>query len=418
MTKSPVRPALLLSGLACLLSSNGRADFVPANWQFRRLIQMDRTASIVTVPIDAVVYKGSAHLADVRVLRDQIETPYVLETLRGTANETELQPRMINKSVVSKTGLELTLDLGAASAHNRLRLTTPERNFKQRVRIETSDDAKRWAVARQDGYIFDFSQGDRRVSVLSVDYPVSTRRYMRATIFGWTDPKFVAGALLTHWVERADTRQTYTAFTQPAAVQDSQTQSTVYTIDLGFDGLPHDQLQLQVAPSLFYRAIEIETSKDEKEWTYAGQGVIYRTADGECLDLTFTEIWDRYLRFRIMNRDDQPLAVTSAAVNTIVRRVKLPAREAGPYWLAYGNPDGRLPSYDLNFVISQAAVAEMPAILGPPETNPGYRPKAPGVKPWSDRHPGILYSVLGVAIAGMAFVTIRFLMKAMGDQAG
>ena len=374
MTNRPVKFALVASALAWLLS-NAWADFSSANWQFRHPIRIESTAAIATVKIDPIVYRGSAaRLADLRVLRDSVERPYVLETLRGTANETELQPRIVNKAVVPNAGLELTLDLGAPAAHNRLRVTTPERNsserdsiyhnFKQRVRIETSNDDRHWAVAREDGYIFDFSQDDRRVSVLSIDYPVSTRRYVRATIFGWKDPKFVEGALLTHWMERPDTREGYAVFNQPVAVQEPKTQSTVYTIDLGFEGLPHDQMELNVAPALFYRAIEIETSKDGKEWTYAGQGVIYRTPEQQRLDASFGEVWDRYLRFRIMNRDDQPLAVTKVAVKTIVRQVKFQTGGAGQYWLAYGNADGKTPAYDLSFVIPKNVVAASPAALG------------------------------------------------------
>ena len=418
MTKRRVRagvPATLLA----LLCSLAWADFTAANWQFRRPIRIEGTASIATIQIDPIVYKGSAaRLADLRVLRDDVERPYVLETLRGTASETELQPRIVDKSVVSNAALRLTLDLGAPAANNRLRLTTSQHNFKQRVRIETSNDNRRWAVAREDGYIFDFSQDDRRVSVLSIDYPVSTRRYVRATIFGWKDPKFVESALLTRWLERPDTHESYAAFDKLAAVQDSKTQSTAYTIDLGFEGLPHDQLEINVAQSLFYRAIEIETGKDGKEWTYAGQGVIYRTPEQQCSTVGFGEVWDRYLRFRIMNRDDQPLAVTRVAINTIARQLRLRTGGEGHYSLVYGNADGKTPAYDLSFVMPKIASAASLATLGPEQVNPGYRPKPPAVIPWSDRHPGLLYGVLGVAVAAMGLVTIRFLMKVSAERSG
>jgi len=49
------------------------------------------------------------------------------------------------------------------------------------------------------------------------------------------------------------------------------------------------------------------------------------------------------------------------------------------------------------------------------ETNPGYRPPPPPVVPFSDRHPEVLYGVLGVAVLGLGFLTVRFLQKA-GDN--
>jgi len=62
---------------------------------------------------------------------------------------------------------------GRAPSTAALRLSAAESNFRQKVRIETSDDNRFWLVSRDDGYIFDFTQGDRKLSVLTVDYPVS-----------------------------------------------------------------------------------------------------------------------------------------------------------------------------------------------------------------------------------------------------
>ena len=49
--------------------------------------------------------------------------------------------------------------------------------------------------------------------------------------------------------------------------------------------------------------------------------------------------------------------------------------------------------------------------MGEWKINPDYRPPADAVKPWSERYPGVLYGVLGVAILAMGVVTVRFLLK-------
>src|SRR5258708_3087323 len=99
---------------ALLFATILRADFDPARWQFRRTIQLDCAAPIATVKIDGCVYRGSAaRLADIRVVRSAAERPYVLEALRGSFEEKELQPSVLNKAAVPGVGVEVTLDLGA-----------------------------------------------------------------------------------------------------------------------------------------------------------------------------------------------------------------------------------------------------------------------------------------------------------------
>ncbi len=51
---------------------------------------------------------------------------------------------------------------------------------------------------------------------------------------------------------------------------------------------------------------------------------------------------------------------------------------------------------------------EAPWTAGALEPNPEYRPPATPDKPWSERHPVILYTVLGGAVLGLGAATLRF----------
>src|SRR5579864_2051315 len=148
---------LVLSLLA--LASLARADFDAARWRLRKPIRLTANVPLSALRIDSETFRGSLEqLDDVRVVRDAAEIPYVLQTLFGQRGDREFQPAISNQSV-TPDGVQATLDLGARAQHNRLRIATRRVNFKQRVRIETSDDAQHWAVAREDGFIFDFSEG-------------------------------------------------------------------------------------------------------------------------------------------------------------------------------------------------------------------------------------------------------------------
>ncbi len=371
------------------------ADFDPQHWRLRRQITLDSPRPVAGFPIDPVLYRGLARdQADLRIVRGGIEIPYVITTLSDQSSETELHPPVLNQGVVPDVGIEVTLELDGLVRHNRLRLSTPERNFRQRVRIETSGDSQHWSIVRDDGYIFDFSQDGRRVSVLTVDYPVSTKRYVRATVFGWKDIHSIESAWLTDYVERPAIRDTM-AIIQP-----------VRPIDLGSPGLPYNQVRFVIGPGFFHRAAAIETSPDGQTWWTAGTGVLSRTQDDEQLTIDFPEQRERFIRAHVYNGDDQPLPVESLTLAAFRRTIAFPANQPGVYWVYYGNPNARPPSYDFGYVAAQPVAPG--ATLGPELANLAYR--APR-KPWTDEHPDLLYSILGAAVLVMGTVTFRFLRK-------
>ncbi len=387
-----------------------RADFDPAHWQFLRTVTANQAQQVCVLPLDRAVYEGARpDLGDLRVVRDGREVPYVLETLAGAVEKTELRAQILDRSVVPAAGLELTLDLGREARHNRLRIATGKTNFWVKVRIETSPDGLRWALARGDGYLFDFTQGGRSISMLTVDYPLSTRRFVRATFFGWMKTDAVTGAWLTDYRERAPVWQSV-ALALPARIEDGDTSLVVF--DLGAERLPHSRLRLETGAALFHRACEIESSSDRKEWRYIASGVVYRFPDEESLTLDFPEQWDRYLRLRIFNGDDRPVPVERAVFETIRRRVKFLPAAAGEYALYYGNPQAQAPSYDLGSILARRTqAAETVLAAGAERWNGAYRPPR---KPWSDRYPAVLYGVLAAAIVSMGYVAVRFLGSVKG----
>ncbi|HEX6897584.1 MAG TPA: DUF3999 family protein [Bryobacteraceae bacterium] len=393
------------------------ADFQPERWKYRRALPADTGAQVVALNLDrGILVNAQPDLADLRVVRGGDEIPYVLERMTGSHQHEELPSRILEQGVASSGNFQLTVDVLAGRRHNGIRLATSRINFRQRVRIEISDDRRDWTIARDDGSIFDFAQDDRRISILDVAYPPSSRRYIRVTVYGWDDPKAVTQCWVTIEEDKPPMRDVMASLqTEPR--QDAKTQSTVYTWDLGVSGIPHDELSVNVGTPAFERAAVVETSVDGKHWTALGSGVLSRFSKEESLKLNFPESHERYVRLRIYNRDDRPLDMKAAVLSVTRSRVKFKPVGAGPYWLYYGNPDARVPQYDLRDLLAREPPGtETSVSAGVDQRNPAYREKPPAPKPWSERHPEILYITLAIAVAGMGTVTVRFLLKAKADS--
>ena len=273
---------LLLSLFAA--SAIARADFDPARWQFRRSIAIEKPVPVASFIVDRSLYRGSrAQLADLRIVRDQKETPYIIRELE-VPDETPLVP----------------------------------------------------SIGRE-----------------------------------------------------------------------TNTHTTLVTADAGFEGLPHERVQLVIDPGPFYRSVKIESSRDSTKWRPIGEGFIFRTEDMGAFTVSFAEQWDRYLRIRIINGDNPPLVVRQLILSTNHRVVEFPAEATGQYWLYYGSPGARLPSYDFAQT-RPLRVQPVTVELGAQENNPTYRENQ---KPWTDRRPEVLYAVLAAAILVMGFIAVRFLLK-------
>ncbi|MBV9676952.1 MAG: DUF3999 family protein, partial [Acidobacteriaceae bacterium] len=292
--------ALSLLAVSCSL----RADFDVQRWQFRRPIEVKETAAVAAFAVYASVYRDSrARLRDLRIIRAGSETPYQLRTMSGSHEEVELRPTLLNKAVVPQIGLQAVLDLNGHVQHNRLRLVTGQKNFKEAVRVETSDDRRNWALLRNDGLIFDISREDRDVSDLTVEYPVSTRRYLRLTIPGWNDPAYLKSAWLLYRKEVPAVREVMATLT-PVVTEVSKAGTSSVLFDLGFEGLPYDRLDISTGPGVFSRNVEVFVSNDRNNWSFAGGGVLLRTAERTQLSIQVPEQWNRYIKLNIFNGDD------------------------------------------------------------------------------------------------------------------
>ena len=389
----------MLLCVACL----AKADFVPEKWSLRRPVQTAPGAAVSTLTIDQTVYAGSRErLLDLRLVRNGAEVPYVLDTLAPTYETKEFQPKVLNQAVVPGVGVEATLDLGSHPHHNQLRIESSATNFQQKIRIDTSDDAKRWATVLQDAFVFDFKQDNRQASLLSVNYPVSTRRYVRLTIFGWTDPTRLSGAWVSYQAETGGTRDIVATATA-RAVDD------YWLVDLGAPGIAHDALDVEIGAGLFYRTVDVESSGDGKTWYQCGGGILARTAEQERLTLHFPEQWDRYFRLRVHNGDNPPLVPGKVQFSNWRRVLKFRSDTPGEWFLYYGNAEAKTVSYDLSWSANLEDAQQ--ANFGSQQRNPAYHEPVPPEKPWSERHMSLMYGVLILAVLIMGAVSVRFLLK-------
>lgn len=397
--------------LALLTAIPLAADFDASRWKFRQPVPVTPGPGLAAVEANKDVLTGArAGLGDLRVTRDGKEIPYLIDTLSGSSEEKPQSLEILDQSVRPGSGLQLVLDFGSRARHNRVRVQTSRDNFRAAVRVETSEDCRTWSLARAGAYLFDFTQDNVHYESLDIVYPLSTRRYLRLTIAGWDDPKFVTGAQAFETISTPPKLMTLGSCT-PRPQPEPAAKSTLHACDLG-ESMPVERVRFETGPEAlargFHRAVQIESSPDAVRWTFAGSGVLSRLDDETSLTVAARGA-ARYWRARIFDRDDQPLPVTAMHFETVIREIRFERGSPGEYALYYGNPAAETPAYDLPVLLRGSAPQVTPARLGARQPNPAYREPE---KPVSERNPWLLQGILIAAVLILGFVTVRFLRKA------
>ena len=110
------------------------------------------------------------------------------------------------------------------------------------------------------------------------------------------------------------------------------------------------------------------------------------------------------VRLTIQNGDDAPLALHAIALQMRERQVCFLRQANTSYTLRYGNPLLGAPQYDLS-PIEAAAISVSESTLGPERV---LTPEAAtGLRPFTERHPVLLWIALIVVVSTLGFVALR-----------
>jgi hypothetical protein len=117
----------------------------------------------------------------------------------------------------------------------------------------------------------------------------------------------------------------------------------------------------------------------------------------------------------IENRDDAPIQIASIKLEMLERKLCFDAAAGVAYTLYYGDATLGAPQYDYAslFALAQNPVA---AQLGAETANPSYQPR-PDERPFTEKHPALLWVALVLVIALLGFVALRSFKAAPGGPA-
>jgi Protein of unknown function (DUF3999) len=412
--------ALLLAGLSGIAAL---AADLPGKWRAWRYSRPVETPAPQEGPVEltlpwAIYPHCATGCVDARLLNERgEESPYAaLEQLPGTRSESRAA-RVVENSFVADRYTQVVGDLGEGfAAYDRVIVDTDRGDFLAWAEVALSDDAKTWRVVEPRAPIARFRARSIE-GTQSISFSALGSRYLRVRIQEPSARFPVSGLRVLREETKPGRKSGVPAAFSVHAPADPAESS--WTARLESPNQPVGELLVSSDSPEFYRAVRIRGSVDGRNWTYRGSGTVYRYSlkgkTRESLRITLPEYaGDRYLLVDIVNGDDQPLRNVALALFATPRSLLFKPKPGERYALIYGNERASAPEYDLRHtLLPRPAGSEYPqANLGPEELNGSYRDP----RPFTERHPEVLWTALGVAILLIGLTAIKTLRDPAGGE--
>jgi hypothetical protein len=384
-------------------------------FKYQRQVQAPGSGGQQYFVVDEAVWQHARpNLGDLRLYLAGKEVPYALQIESG-GSETEreefrvLQPAMVG----GKT--QFLLDMSGVAEYDRVELKLARKNYVAHARVEGQDDphGASWADL---GTTTLYDLLDEKLGHNStLQIPLSTYKYLRVTIDTSVKPSDVRSG--TAGIIRASKAEfrTISAGSHPSQQGQGQlAKDTVMTFSVP-ENIPVERLVLEIDPAQpnFQREIEFHGDRDQ----YLGSGEICRIhmqRNGQRIDVEKTSldidaIGERTLKAIIHNGDDQPLQITGANLQQYERRIYFDSASRAEYTLYYGDKKLDAPVYDYARLF-QRDPGSSQASLGGEESNAAYTAR-PDDRPWSERHPTVLWAAIVAAVLVLGAIALKSARK-------
>jgi hypothetical protein len=371
------------------------------------------------VAVDPAIFPHAApQLADLRLYRDATETPYAIQMSEPTPQNSRHVPLLNLGETKGHTVFDAAMPAGT---YGDLELGIDGRDFLAAVTVTGRQMEAAGPAARLGSFtIFDLTrQKLGRSTVLHL--PVSDFRYLHFQIDGNVKPSSVKGLAVPG---NAGSEPKYIAVSATSTIR-QQGPQTVIEFTLAAH-TPVDRIAFVpgAQPANFSRDVEVRVFTDVgkraesyelvQTWSSSGNLLrVHRVENGHAINEEHLSVpapsglTDEPTRWRIAieNGDDTPLDLKSVRTEMVRRDLCFDAAAGATYRLLYGDEAVSAPRYDYASLFKLQNDSAQ-ASLGPEAPNPTYEPR-PDSRPFTDRHPILLWVALGAVVLLLGAITLR-----------
>jgi Protein of unknown function (DUF3999) len=377
-------------------------------FKYERIIPATSSAGQHYIVMDETIWQHARpDLGDLRLYAADREVGYAVDIERGGAEIEQKEIRVLQPAAIAgKT--QFLLDMSGVAEYDRVALRLGTKNFVAHARVSGQDDphGSHWALLGTTT-IYDLSAEKLgRNSTLQV--PPATYKFLQVVIDNSVKPAEVLGG--TAGITRSEKAVWRGVGSSPTVEQKDKGTVLTFTVP---QNAPVERIVFDIDPSQpnFRRDLEIEGANRN----LLGSGEITRVhmqrggqkIDVEQMSADIAGRGQGTLKVVVHNGDDPPLKITGARLEQYERRIYFDAASGNAVTLYYGDTQLSAPVYDYAKLFQKDANAS--AIdLGAETGNGGYTGRPDG-RPWSERHPAVLWGAIIGAVLVLGALALNSL---------
>jgi hypothetical protein len=377
-----------------------------------RISQPDRQNFLT---IDTALWNHSrADLGDLRLYDGSSPVQYFLAELSAGTSSEEVEAKILNLgSVAGHT--EFDLDANGIAEYDHIRLRLDAKDFVTTAVVAGGSELGQESTELPSVTLYDFST-EKLGSNFVLKLPPSSFRYLHIKLSHEIRPQQVKGASISNLHEWQ------ASWTNAGVCGSIRQKGRVTEIDCAVPSkVPLNRILFQIDPQQvnFRRAVSVQdadaTAKDKDGRLGNGDISRVRVNRAETLvtaeDLLInTSAGSGHLTITVENGDNPPLAIQSVQPQVLERRMYFDPQGKTSLKLYYGDEKLSAPVYDYaRFFHKDDSAAE--AKLDAEAVNVAYT-RRPDERPWSERHNGILWAAMLLAVVALTVLAVRGLGSA------
>ena len=258
-----------------------------SGWQWFHEVQLP--PSTASPQIDFILTPGifdqaRPDLGDLRLYdAGGREVPFAVRVRRQRDERQALQQRTFNPQETSGHAAELSVDLGENSVeYQEIDVTTSGRDFRRRVQLEGSGDAKQWG-ALAAGWLVNYLVDAQPIDIHRLAIAPTRFRYLRIRVTPDASQKGdspqITAVAVYHRVQMPGEDAVWPAVLgprEPLPTPDGP--GTAWTIDLGGASVPCQVLRLKIEERNFVRPFVLEQVQEANVSVDVARGQLRRPA--------------------------------------------------------------------------------------------------------------------------------------------
>jgi hypothetical protein len=343
-------------------------------------------------------------LGDLRLYDGDSPVQYFIEEQSAGVSAEEVEAKILNLGIVAGH-TEFDLDANGIAEYDRIRLRLDAKDFVATASVAGGGEAGRPSAEFAPVTLYDFSS-EKLGSNFILKLSPSTFRYLHVKLSHGVRPQQVKGATIYNLRER---QASWTNAGSCSSPSQKLRETVIVCAAPGNVPLNRIEFQIKAQQENFHRSVSVEDAQAGVQLA-SGDLSRIRVHRGDTL-VTAEELsidsnaGSGHLTIRIQNGDNPPLPILSVQPLALERRVYFDPQGKTLLKLYYGDKKLPVPIYDYaRFFHKDMAAAE--AQLSIEIMNTAYTGRS-DERPWSERHNGILWMAMLLAVLALGVLAIR-----------